>query len=1130
MAISVHSSYGQRRTAEVRRGLLLSLALACAGLAAADGTPLEDGFRNPPLSARPHTWYHMMNGNVTKAGITRDFEAIAEVGLGGVQMFDAGCDIPAGTLRFNTPEWFDLLRHAVTEAKRLDLEVCLPNCSGWSSAGGPWIGPTNCMKGIQFAETGPIKGPSRFSARLPNPGGGRHYRDVAVIAYPVPLAELADVQPPDVQVSDDGHSATATFARDVECAGFTLHMKGGSLFAAQADMKVEASSDGKDFHVVFERRDVTWGDEGSSYRIPVYFPFPDTVRAATFRLTMTQKSYGRIGKIAAFAPEGARRVSDLPGKRCTVRQLVSQRNGTEKNAKNDAQGKGAPAALPRFFLKRDDVPARADHVIPADRIVDLTPRLRNDGAIDWDVPEGTWRIMRFGYAPMNNSVHPASDGGKGLEVDKLSPAALDFHFEQYVGRLCRMLGTDLVGRDRPGLAGTLLDSYEAGSQNWTDGFERTFAQRMGYNPTRYFPALAGHVVGSVEETERFFEDFRRLVSDLFCEGFTDALTRKCHEYGIACSAEPYGNGPFDDLRYGQNVDIPMSEMWSGGLKRQLHPGNARLASSIAHVWGRRLCGAESFTAGWPYAGRFRTTPYSIKAQCDLTYANGVNRIIYHRFTHQPWTGRDYAPGMTMGQWGMCFDRTQTWWYDQREWIAYQSRCQWMLQEGRFAADALYFQGEDAPNRADSESPCDGRPSRAAYPDGIDYDWCGREAVLTLEVADDGRIVAPGGVRYRLLVLPDSDTMSREVLAKVNRLLDAGAKVCATHRPTRFPGLRGWPQDAAAFADEVSATWSKGIFEMNAADALKRIGAEPDVLPVTSSTDGRKLEYPRFAWIHRTDGKADWYFVTRANDVEETLTVSFRQRGRTVELWDPETGNIVRAMRTAEKDGRTEVTFDLKPNGSTFVVFRDSSDAMREAIYRKERDVPVTGGWTLSFPPGRGAPECVALDELVDWTRHPENGVNYFSGTATYRKTLPRPEGLTADAARRIILDLGDVKHFATVSVNGKTHPTMWRSPFRVDVTDAIGDAAKIDLEVKVTNLWPNRMIGDERTCKPDCEWSPVGRGCGIAKIPDWVKRGEKSPSGRFTFCTWRHWTAKDELLPSGMLGPVKLTVERRIEE
>ena len=1098
--------------AVARRCLVAFILLSChVGLSSPNA--LEEGFVRPPLTARPHTWFHMMNGNVTKEGLTRDFEAIAEVGLGGVQMFDAGCDIPAGPLQFDTPEWYDLMRHAVSEAKRLGLEICLPTCSGWSCAGGPWISSTNCMKGICLSETEVLSGPGWYRGEIPRPDGWQ-YRDVALVAYPVPPAEFVDVGTPTEKIN--GNEASWSVEHVHEFSGFIVRVK-PSLFAAFADMKVEASENGTAYRDVFVRQDVVWGDEGSSYRKARFFPFDAPVRAKAFRLTMKNKSYGTIGDIGLFRPETSRKVADLEGKSAAVRQLTS--------AIIDRQSR--TPGVTRGVVMRDTIPAGALQTVPTEKVVDLTSCLRPDGKLDWKIPPGRWRILRFGYCSRRNSVHPASKNGRGLEVDKLDGDALAFHLDSYLGKVCEEVGVTWCGRDRPGLAGALVDSYEAGSQNWTAGLERAFASRVGYDLTPYYPAFAGVVVGSVEETERFFEDFKRVVNDLFCENFADRLAKECHARGLALSLEPYGNAPVDCLRYGQSADMPMAELWSSALKRNLHPGNVKLAACIAHFWGRRVCAAESFTAGWPNAGRYRTTPYSIKAQGDVAYVNGLNRVVYHRFAHQPWTARDYLPGMTMGQWGMCYDRTQTWWLEQKEWIAYQSRCQWMLQEGRFVADVLYYQGEEVPNRAIFVSPCEGKPSRSYYPEGIDCDWCAREAVLSLTV-DAGRLVSPGGMRYRLLVLPDTDTMSEEMLEKVGALLDAGAHVCAVRKPSRFPGLKGWPASEKRFLRRVDNVWAKGVLEMNAATALDRLGVDADVRFVSSSLTSAKPAYPHFGWIHRTGQGMDWYFVSRANDACETLTVSFRQSGKAAELWDAETGRICRASRVREVDGRTEVTFDLRPNGSMFVVFRGKSSALREERPVAVRKCVVNGPWRLSFPKGRGGPECVELEELVDWTKHQDPGVNYFSGTATYetrinvRNLVDGP--LPPDA--RLVLDLGDVKHFASVEIGGVRFPSMWRPPFRVDVSDALRGHDEVDVKIHVTNLWPNRMIGDERQFEPDCKWSPAGKGRGIASIPEWVMRGEKSPTGRHTFCTWRHWTAEDELLPSGLMGPVVLRLER----
>ena len=1161
----------------------LTMAMLATGalLPACAGMGLEEGFVNPPNSAKPHTWYHMMNGNVTKEGITCDFEAIARVGIGGVQMFDAGCDIPAGPLKFNSDDWFDMFRHAQREAKRLGLEICIPNCSGWSSSGGPWNPPANAMKFTTHTETA-VKGPSRFSGKLPRTQHDNgFYADIAVLAYPTP---------------------------------------------------------------------------------------------------------------SSGAP-----LSDLDNK--TFRD--------------------------RGGVARDARPRDAAQLVAKDRVVDLTSRMGADGSLAWDVPEGDWTILRIGYVCNGRHNHPASEKGVGLEVDKLSASAMDYHFGQYVARLCRDLGISAKTDNSTGFNNILVDSYEVGCQNWTQGLDRTFAERMGYSLVPYLPVFAGRVVGSVDESERFLEDFRRVVADLFAENYAGRLTELCHRNGLLCSIEPYGNSMADDLQYGQDVDVPMAEFWSNaglGDNNCSSVGNSRHAAHLAHVWGRRYAATESFTADPSFGGRWRTTPFSIKSQGDRAYAAGINRIIYHRFTHQPWPGSQYLPGMTMGRWGMHLDRTQTWWELSPAWFSYQARCQWMLQEGVFAADALYWCGEAAPN--------DGG-ANIALPAGYNYDICATRAVEMLKVVD-GRVVAPGGVSYALLVLPSTDTMSEKALARIGELLDLGAKVCARRRPTRAPGLAGYPQADERVRALAAKVWAKGVMECEPAAALAKLGVRKDF-----DTDVENC-----SWIHRRTEGADWYFVATDNAKPVSFEASFRQHGRVPEIWDAVTGTRSAAPVWRVEDGRTVVRFDFEPSGSRFVVFRkpaagghvaslaakvavrpepaelarqrhtlaikkavygvlpefrrpncfdasplvkpgrtlqfsnatfgcdpapqkvkraeivfrrggatqivfcdenrnftlpadaelvsawyglpepgwkdtaesllDITDMMNAAvrdgeidvmvnndftgrdpmpnvrkIYRvtyvydgveatrdcKENDrfaipegrvvpqpppewewrggdilswqpaefaltrsdggrtvlkadpakpVLVTGPWQVAFPAGWDAPASITFPNLIGWDRHADNGVKYFSGTAVYTK---RVETGAVPSGARVMLDLGVVKNFAEVKVNGRAFPVLWKPPFRLDVTSALKPGeTSFALEVKVTNLWANRLIGDDRLYADDCTWSAASHAgkkeIAIRELPQWVKEGRKSPTGRHTFTTWKHWSKEDELLSSGLLGPV----------
>ncbi len=1295
-------------------GLLLCITLAMVGTVAI-ATPLEDGFRNPPPGAKPHTWWHWMNGNVTKEGITADLEAMAEIGLGGAQIFDAGCNIPAGPLAYNTPEWFDTIKHAAAEARRLGIELCLPNCSGWSSSGGPWNTPENGMKLLDWTET-KVSGPARFKGVLkqpPNPHG--FYEDIAVLAMPVPAAEGLSVKDAGGKMVQSGNVVTFTFPSHYTASGFSCRFVFRSVWSSTGNVKIETSDDGKTFKKAAERA-IQLAASGIGDHGVRFFPFDRPLTARAFRLTFDTPAIHRV-RVVDASMESRMTISDLSAKSFRVRTPV----------------------------KAECVKTSVDQVIAGNSIVDLTPKMAKDGSIEWDVPPGKWTILRLGYAANGRRNHPASDKGVGLEVDKLSKSAMDFHFDAYVAKLCRHLGP-LAGNVASGLNNILVDSYEVGSQNWTQGFEKEFKARRGYDITSWLPVLAGHVVGSVDESERFLWDFRRVVADLFAENYAGQLTKRCHEYGLMCSIEPYGSCPSDNLQYGQDVDVPMGEFWSAAGTGMNGVGNSRLPAYIAHVWGRKYVATESFTAHpGGGSGRWQKTPFGLKAQGDRVYASGVNRIIYHRFTHQPWVGDKYLPGMTMGKWGMHLDRTQTWWKQGKDWITYQTRCQYLLQEGQIVSDGLFFCGEDAPNDGGNTDGATGRP--ASLPYGYNWDICAREAFMKLKVVD-GNVVAPSGVPYRMVVLHGTDTMSLPILKKVGELVDAGAKVVGAIRPVKAPGLVGYPAADGEVRKLADAIWAKGVLVCSADEALKRLGVEPDFM--CDRQKGRDLNRNSVAYIHRTYGaEGEGYFVAMPNEISTSIECSFRTVGRQPELWDAENGTMRLVPVWRVENGRTHVRLDFRPSGSVFVMFRKPADGdhavaidikakqvddpksdeiaheltfvkaeygvfpkdvpdlcldakpfvvrnlgksfrvgnkafghdpasqlrkhllvayslngKAEKVYLREHetclipegaaveyawygdigkvytpqkpavaditdrlnalvkngqisvrvgnglvgrdpasgvvkealityrldgrertvkcregawltlpsvaamatdplpdalldtqadgslrllalkpltaavrnasgatatlkaDVPpaalVKGPWSLAFQPGRGAPAEIKLPKLISWPDHSDPGVKFFSGTATYSKELDVGFAAGTSADRRLILDLGNVKDFAEVSVNGKTFPTLWKPPFRVDITDALVPGATVaKLEVKVTNRWPNRLIGDDYLAE-DCEWEPADFGQAIVKIPDWVKAGKKSPTGRHTFTTWKHWTKDDELLPSGLIGPVLL--------
>jgi hypothetical protein len=438
---------------------------------------------------------------------------------------------------------------------------------------------------------------------------------------------------------------------------------------------------------------------------------------------------------------------------------------------------------------REEIPSRttfpppsADAVIPRDRVVDLTARLGADGRLAWDVPAGRWTLLRLGHTSTGKDNHPAPLEGRGLECDKLSQQASGAQFDGLMGRLIAE-NRALAGEHRT-LVSTHIDSWEVGSQNWTPKFRDDFRRLRGYDPLPWLPVMTGRVLESVELSERFLWDVRQTVNDLLCANYAGHFRTLAHRHGLRLSIEAYDGAPCDDLTYAGRADEPMAEFWSWGFGNE--PISAAYSctemSSAAHVYGRPILGAEAFTA--TDKEKWQGHPAVIKGLGDWAFCEGINRFVFHRYAAQPW--RDVRPGMSMGPWGLHYERTQTWWEQSRAWHEYLARCQFLLQQGLFVADLCYLAPESSPQRFKS-------PVKTGYDrPGYNFDACPPEVVLTRMSANDGRIVLPDGMSYRMLVLPQVATMSPHLLRKIRELVEAGAVVLGSP-PRQSPSLAGYPQ-------------------------------------------------------------------------------------------------------------------------------------------------------------------------------------------------------------------------------------------------------------------------------------------------------------------------------------------------
>lgn len=696
---------------------------------------LEQGFRNPPASARPWVYWFWMDGNLSREGMTADLEALQKAGVGGMIVMEVNVGIPRGPVKFMSEPWMALFTHAVREAERLGLEIALNAGPGWTGSGGPWVKPEQSMQHVVSSSLD-VTGPSFFSGVLPRPAP----REPHFVHAPVPAS---------LQAARNG------FYRDVAVIAFPAVVGGPRI--ADSDEKA------------------------------LYYRFP-------------YSSHPRVKPYLA-----------------------------------------APARYPEF-------PSKA--AIDPGRVVELTERLAADGRLAWKVPEGKWTLMRFGRTSTGANTRPAPEAGIGLECDKLDATALDAHFDAFVGSLLRELGPRPASR-KAGWTMLHIDSWEMGAQNWTAAFREEFQRRRGYDPLPYLPAVTGRVVESLEVSERFLWDLRQTVQNLVIENHAEHLRALGRRHGFGLSIEPYDMNPCADLRLGGVADVPMCEFWARGYGFDTS-FSCLEAVSIAHTLGKPIVAAEAFTASHREAWQLH--PGNMKAQADWAFCAGINRLVFHRYAHQPWLDR--RPGMTMGPYGAHYERTQTWWEMVGAWHVYVSRCQFMLRRGRPVADICYLAPEGAPHVF--RPPPSALLGPRAIPDrrGYNFDGCAPETLLAMSVKGR-RLKLPHGASYRVLVLPEMETMTPALLRKVKELVEAGATVIG--KPVvKSPSLSDYPRcddEVRAMADGLwGMTARRGIGERHVGKGRVIFGGEFRAEQGSASENIPALSSSNWIW-HREGNPA-----------------------------------------------------------------------------------------------------------------------------------------------------------------------------------------------------------------------------------------------------------------------------------
>jgi len=1107
---------------------VFGLGMVAAQVKPAPSKPdaLKSGFDNPPQSASPRVWWHWMNGNISKEGIKLDLEWMHSVGVAGFQNFDANLTTPQVVdkrLPYMSPGWKDAFKYATVLADQLGMEEAIAGSPGWSESGGPWVPAAEGMKKYVWSETC-VEGGKPFVGHLAHPPGitgafqnlVRHneplapgvaepqfYADAAVVAYrrpasDVPLAELhpkitASGGAPDIAMLSDGDLEKTTklpipavgesawiqyeFAAPTTIRALTYvtwNPDRGAAYRAGYVVPVktlEASDDGVSF-----RKIVELPDRGS---IEHTLAFP-AVTAKYFRVAFKRTPFVAPNGAAQGANTGAP-ITDYQIAELVLHPGARVNRFEEKGAFTtalDLYGFATTAVDPADAIAKTDV-------------INLTAKMSKDGTLNWTPPAGNWVVLRFGYSLLGITNHPATPEATGLEVDKLDRRYVKNYMEKYLDSYKETVGPELIGKR--GLRFVINDSWEAGSQNWTDNMIAQFRKLRGYDPVPWMPVLAGHVVESAAASDKFLWDFRKTIGDLIANEHYGQLETTLHEWGMKHYGESHEGGRAfvaDGMEVKKFNEIPMSALWTQtpGVVKEQYGYNAddRESASVAHIYGQNIAAAESLTT-CTASSAWAWSPATLKPFADAEFTNGINRFVIHESAHQPLVNK--APGLTLGPCGQWFNRNETWAEQARPWVNYLTRTSYLLQEGHFGADLIYFYGEDSNLTAifDAKAP--------NVPAGYGFDYVNADALIHELSVAGGRINTPGGTNYRVLGLdPYSKHMSLPVLRAIHKLVVAGA-VVAGPKPVDDPSLA---DDQAEFSKLSGELFGDGTGVHTVGKGTVYAGQDlGDVfaaLHVTPDFDYTKPESDtRLLFVHRKLADGDLYFVDNRNNRTEQVDATFRVTGKAPQLWHSDTGKTEPASFKIA-DGRTTVPLTLEPWGSVFVVFRTPTHETSRMLPAKTETqlAAVDGVWKLSFQPDRGAPPSIMVDKLFSWSDSGNEGVKYFSGTGTYTQAIQvKPEWLKDHA--HVWLDLGDVKNLASVTVNGKPLGVVWHAPYRVEVTSALKTGAN-EITIKVTNAWVNRLIGDQQP--------------GTAK--------------QYTFTTEKPYKADSPLQASGLLGPVSL--------
>lgn len=1112
----------------------------------------------PNESAKPWVFWYWVKGGVSKEGITADLEAMKLNGIGGAYLMSIqGPDKtpvyspPAVQL---TPEWWKMVEFAMTEAKRLDLKLGMHVSDGFALAGGPWITPELSMQKVVWSKINTSNTANKIS--LPQPEfKENYYKDIAVYAYPSPTGESISTRTviPKITASN-GADATGLvqpgnkknfgsnepcyiqyeFAKPFTCRTVTIKVSGNNYQAQR--LVIEVSDDGKNFRSIGRLEAPRHG-------------WQDTDEDITHSIVPTTAKFFRFIYDKKGSEPGSEDLDAAKWKPSL--KLVNLELSSEAQL-NQFQGKNG--SVWRISKRSTAAEIAKNLCVPLNKIINLTDKLNPDGSLHWKAPKGNWTILRLGHTSTGHT-NATGGGGKGLECDKFNPEAVKLQFENWYGEALKHGGPEIAKKV---LSVFHVDSWECGSQNWSPVFKAEFLKRRGYDLTPYLPIMTGLPVENVSVSENFLYDVRKTISELVVDQFYKTLAKLAKDKGVTFTAESIAPTMMSDgLMHYKTVDIPMGEFW---LNSPTHdkPNDMLDAISGAHIYGKNIIQAEAFTT---VRMDWNESPVNMKTLQDRNYALGINKLVYHVFTHNPWIDR--KPGMTLDGVGLYFQRDQTWWKAGKAWIEYAERTQNLLQQGKPVVDIAVFTGEELPRRSvlpdrlvetlpgifgadvvDAEKKRlanVGEPLRQ-IPAGVTHsanmadpeNWVNplrgyaydsfNPDVLSTATVKDGNVVFESGATYKILVIPGNmkmnpnyQHMSYTTVKKIFELIIAGANVIVADKPLYQNGLQ--QVSKSAFNSAVDEIWKNNFHEINNnnhpvltkvmdkgnlfkapfnADNFKLVGIEPDLYVTETNPNSKPITYAKkVAYTHRKTDKKDIYFVSNQEAKERIFRFSFRVTHKIPQVYDAVADKLTDVNNWSNEGERTVFTYKIAPNQSLFFLF--------------EKETPKT-----QFNSGNNWSSFKTIQDISkSWQAKFDPAYAGPSKPVSFNDL----SDWTLNADSLVKYYSGTAVYTKTFNFNGELKDKIWldlgifSSIAEVKINGIncgtlwtapyrleISKAIKKgenQITIEVTNTWANRLIGDN-------------------KLPE---------NKRMTKTTAPFRLEGKPLNPAGLLGPVVIQVE-----